>query len=425
MIKNLCIFEDDRYVKFLPLAYTRPVYDLRCGVFLLKDKILHELNPEHTIQHVRHYLVAIVKQWQPRMSVNTIDAETCLFVNGRVMVDDTFRGLLKNVGNRDVVMLVDDIVVLARVSGPTLAKIARNLEHPLTANDFDSLPKEQVQCNLFQYHWDLVHYNQQEIERDLAFLKRTDFVEKKKPDFSLYRGVHFINEENIFIDDGAVIKPGVVLDAEEGPILIGKDVKLFPNSTIIGPVSIGEKSMVKTGAFIYDATTIGPLCKVGGEIEASIIWGYSNKQHMGFLGHAYLGPWVNLGADTNNSDLKNNYGTVKVHVDGKDVDTGLQFVGLTMADHAKSGIDTMFNTGTVVGACCNIFGAGYQPKYVPSFTWGGTGEGMVTYQLEQSLKVAQRVMARRKVALTDVEANVLKKVFDITSMERRQNGIME
>jgi UDP-N-acetylglucosamine diphosphorylase/glucosamine-1-phosphate N-acetyltransferase len=159
------------------------------------------------------------------------------------------------------------------------------------------------------------------------------------------------------------------------------------------------------------------MCKVGGEVEGAIIHSFSNKQHDGFLGHAYLGMWVNLGADTNNSDLKNNYGTVKVVIDGTQVDTGSMFMGLVMGDHSKSSINSMFNTGTVVGVSSNVFGSGFPPKSVPSFAWGGS-EGMTTYEIERALDVARRVMGRRKVELTKAEEAVLRSVFEQTKNAR-------
>ena len=229
--------------------------------------------------------------------------------------------------------------------------------------------------------------------------------------------------EHVPEDTGAFIVSGAVLDASDGPIYIGRKVRIFPQSTIIGPVCVWDASWIKVGAQIYENTTIGPVCKVGGEVEESIIHGYSNKQHAGFLGHAYLGTWVNLGAGTNNSDLKNNYGTVKVTLGEKQIDTGLQFVGLTMGDHSKSAINSMFNTGTVVGVCSNIFGFGFPPKYVPSFSWGAAGETFTTYGIEKAIDVARRVMARRSIELTATEATLFRRVFDLTSDERRRRGM--
>jgi len=228
-----------------------------------------------------------------------------------------------------------------------------------------------------------------------------------------------VKKKNIFIGEGAKIKPGVVLDAEGGPIYIGKNVTVFPNAVIEGPAFVGNNSSIKIGAKIYENTSIGEVCKVGGEVEDSIIHSYSNKQHDGFLGHSYLGMWVNLGADTNNSDLKNNYGNVRVTINGEQVDSGSMFVGLTMGDHSKSAINTMFNSGTIVGVSSNIFGAGFHHKYIPSFSWGGS-ETMETYDVERSIDVAKRVMARRKIEMTGAEEKLFRTIFDLTKEERKK-----
>jgi UDP-N-acetylglucosamine diphosphorylase/glucosamine-1-phosphate N-acetyltransferase len=214
-----------------------------------------------------------------------------------------------------------------------------------------------------------------------------------------------------------------VLDAENGPIYIGKNVKILPNAVIEGPAYVGDGSLIKVSAKIYENTSIGPVCKVGGEVEASIIHAFSNKQHEGFIGHSYLGTWVNIGADTNNSDLKNDYGNVKVYVDGELIDSGSMFVGLIMGDHSKSGINLMFNTGTVVGVSCNIYGSGLPPKFVPSFSWGGAQDGFVTYRIDKAIEVARRVMARRNVQLTEIDEKLFRKIFELTEEERVKAGV--
>lgn len=196
--------------------------------------------------------------------------------------------------------------------------------------------------------------------------------------------------------------------------MIGNNVTVMPNAVIEGPCYIGDHSVIKAGAKIYESTSIGPVCKVGGEVEASIIHGYSNKQHDGFLGHSYIGEWCNLGADTNTSDLKNNYSSVKMNVNGKEVDTGSLFVGLMMGDHSKSGINTMFNTGTTVGVSSNIFGAGFPPKTIPSFAWVD-GQDVQGYRLDKAIEVAKIVMARRKVTMTDSYMALMKYIFEITA----------
>ncbi len=270
---------------------------------------------------------------------------------------------------------------------------------------------------MISYVWELVHRNSDVLTEECIGSGKLGTVEGK-----VYDGVSMLEGSNIYVAEGASVKPGAVLDAEGGPIFIDEGARVFPNAVIEGPAYIGRKSQIKVGAKIYEGTTIGEVSKVGGEVEESIIHSYSNKQHDGFLGHAYVGMWVNLGADTNNSDLKNNYGNVKVYVDGEEVDTGSMFVGLTIADHSKSGINTMFNTGTVVGVCCNVFGGGFPPKYIPSFSWGGA-EGLTIYRPDKGIEVAGRVMGRRDVILTEPVRKLLLKVFELTGEERERFGI--
>ena len=233
-----------------------------------------------------------------------------------------------------------------------------------------------------------------------------------------------LNKENIFVGTGATVKSGTTLDAEKGPIYIDKNVEIFPNVTIEGPVFIGANSKIKIGAKIYEGTSIGEMCKVGGEVEESIIHSYSNKQHDGFLGHAYLGMWVNLGADTNNSDLKNNYGNVKVSINGKEwINSNSTFVGAAIADHFKSAIGTMFNTGTVVGFASNIFYRTFPPKFIPSFFWGGEKEA-VTYVLEKAVDTAIKVMKRRKIEMSIAQRKLFETIFKLTEEERKNAGIL-
>jgi UDP-N-acetylglucosamine diphosphorylase/glucosamine-1-phosphate N-acetyltransferase len=197
---------------------------------------------------------------------------------------------------------------------------------------------------------------------------------------------------------------------------------VMPNAVITGPAFIGDYSIIKAGAKIYSGTSIGTRCKVGGEVEASIIQSYSNKQHDGYLGHSYIGSWVNIGADTNTSDLKNTYGNVNVYVNGESVNTGLQFVGLTMGDHAKTGINVMFDTGTVVGISSNVYGAALPPKFVPSFSWG-EGRSLTVYELDKAVETARRMMMRRDVDISPAYERLMRKLFDVTREERRKGGV--
>jgi UDP-N-acetylglucosamine diphosphorylase/glucosamine-1-phosphate N-acetyltransferase len=420
MASHICIFEDDRCTQFLPLVYFRPVYNLRCGITSLREKITRTYPKAAVSLHCREYLSDYIRLRNPGIPVNEIRADRCLFINGRVLADGSLAKKIPLSQKNDTLFVHGDQVVGAYLSEANLKRVKSKLNSVLSASDFDGVPKTEVDVDLVSYPWNLVHENGAQLKKDYDVMYSN--LKGKKIKGKVHKGVHFVGKD-IVIEEGASVKPGVVIDAEDGPVVIAKNAKVFPNATIIGPAYIGENSWVKVGAQIYENTTIGPVCKVGGEVEESIIHSYSNKQHAGFLGHSYIAPWVNLGADTNNSDLKNNYGNVKVFVNGEQIDTGLQFVGLTMGDHSKAAINSMFNTGTVVGVCSNIFGFGFPPKYVPSFSWGAAGETFTTFSIEKAIEVARRVMARRKIELTATEQKLFRKIFDLTSDERKKRGM--
>jgi len=417
MPTQLCIFEDRSVTNLHPLVYTRPVSDLRCGILTLGEKIAHAYGGLPQALQVRPYLSALAREQHPDLTVNGKLGDPCLFVNGRVLMDRAFRSAVTPDGP-DTLYLSGEVIVAARLSGRHVQAAGASATPFLDLGAFADINRRELPAQLIAYPWDLVAHNGKQIAADLEILSpRLATPQAGK----VYPGAHLIAPENIWIGEGSKIKPGVVLDAESGPIVIGRNVTVFPNATIEGPAAIGDTSRIKIGAKIYEGTTIGPLCKVGGEVEESIIHAASNKQHDGFLGHAYLGMWVNLGADTNNSDLKNNYGEVRVLINGRPVNSGSMFVGLTMGDHSKAGINTMFNTGTVVGVSSNVFGAGFPPKYVPSFSWGGA-EALTTYDPERALEVARRVMQRRDRVLSAAEEAVLREVFAMTAEERDRTG---
>lgn len=420
MVDSIVIIEGIYYSRLLPLVYFRPVYDLRCGILTLKEKIQRRYPEIPIALHCRSYLGDLVRRNNPNVFVNELptNVKSCLFINGRVIADENFRDNVP-VDGSDTLYVDGETIIAARVSGSNLDFLKKSMNDVFTISDFSGLLKKEIKVDYISYPWDLVKQNGKQLVSDFELL-----VDKNKPlqNGKIYEGAVLVNKENIYIAEGAKIKPNVVLDAEDGPIYIDENAKIFPNAVIIGPAYIGKNSMIKTGAKIYENTSIGEVCKVGGEVEDSIIHSYSNKQHDGFLGHAYLGSWVNLGADTNNSDLKNNYGSVKVVINDEQIDSGSMFVGLTMGDHSKSSINTMFNTGTVVGVSANVFGSGFPPKYVPSFTWGGS-DSLTSYALDRSIDVAKRVMERRKIAFTEIDERVFRKVFDLTKEERRRRGM--
>jgi UDP-N-acetylglucosamine diphosphorylase/glucosamine-1-phosphate N-acetyltransferase len=406
---NLCIFEDEYCNRFHPLTLTRPAFDLRCGISLLREKITRRFPDSCPHLFCRDYLAEVVREATPGVPVNQPPTENSLFINGRFILGEK----LPAPASQNLVWKKDGEVAATWISENRLASLVQIKNGVIPTSWFDGLPVEEIDGTFIRYPWDLVHHNSAQIRSDFAFFNRGGQILGK-----IYPNVTLLEEKNIYIAPGAKIKPGVVLDAEDGPIYIDQGATIMANACLQGPAFVGAKATIKMGAKIYEGTSIGEVCKVGGEVEESIIHSYSNKQHEGFIGHSYLGQWVNLGADSNNSDLKNNYSTVKIYVNGEMVDSGLLFVGLIMGDHAKCGINTMFNTGTVVGVMSNVFGAGYPDKFIPSFTWGGI-ESMETYEIDKALEVARRVMARRKMALSAAQEKMLRQVFEMTASERK------
>ena len=404
------LFEDEGTRNLHPLTLNRPVYDLRCGVRLLHEKARAAYPQAEFGYQSREVLCALVKQQKGVGKVNGGFGDRGLLLNGRVLWNAKLAKAIPLEGE-DRIYSCGNVMVAARLSGKSFASI--DWSKPIHASAFQGIPAGNVEADIISYPWDLIHHNPAQIKADTEALGCNGAKDGK-----VYEGVHLLAAERITIAAGASVKPGVVIDAEGGPVLIDEGAKIFPQAVIEGPCYIGKNSAIKIAAKIYEGTSIGEICKVGGEVEESIIHSYSNKQHEGFLGHAYLGMWVNLGADTNNSDLKNDYGTVRCMINGEEVDSGSQFVGATIGDHSKAGINTMFNTGTIVGICCNIFGSNFPPKYIPSFSWGGA-DAMMEYRFDKCMQVARRVMQRRKMELTDVEESVLRWVYDDTASERK------
>ncbi|MBV6445994.1 MAG: hypothetical protein LC102_09990 [Ignavibacteriales bacterium] len=419
---QICLFEDIYYDHFEPMILTRPTYNLFCGIHTLRDKIKRAYPGVDVTYHTRGYLKAFIGLKNSMFKVNTIESDECLFINGRVIAPPNLAEIIKIDAPGDRLYLNGDTIIAAKVSGKKLEDMKYALDDLITISNFDGIPSEQVDVKYATYIWDLIHNNAAEIENDFtAYMDTNGYAPKDRIRGKVYDGAYLIEKENIYIHETAKVMPGVVIDASEGPVFINSGSTIYPNAVIEGPVCIGKDTKVKPGAVLYQGVTVSKVCKVGGEIEGSIISPYTNKQHSGFMGHAYIGSWVNLGADTNNSDLKNNYGTVRISVSGELVDSGQQFLGLIMGDHSKSAINTMFNTGTVVGFSSNIFGSGFPNKYIPSFAWGGA-DMMTTYDIEKSLETAKRVVQRRNRVITEIEEQLFRKVFDLTHKQRRKLG---
>lgn len=418
MVSHVCLFEDSFSARLLPLVYFRPVYNLKSGILSLKEKVMRAFPRAAVSLHCRSYLAEYMRVRYPGVLVNELDRADHLLVNGRLLIDSGIAGILRSDSRSDCVYRRGDEIVAVRVRASNLHRATSLLNAPIAPDAFGEFASVEVDARLIRYPWELVQLNGKELEADARLLA----AGRKRARRKRLPGVQIIGTE-VAVEPGAEVLPGVVLDARNGPVHIARGARVLPNAVIMGPASIGEGSWVKAGALIYGNTSIGPACKVGGEVVESIFQGYSNKQHGGFLGHSYLGAWVNIGAGTTTSNLKTNYGPVRVTLGTEQIDTGLQFVGLIMGDHSKSAINSSFNTGTVVGVSSNIFGTGFPPKYVPSFSWGGAEETFTTFNVDKAIEVARRVMVRRAVQLTAQEEHLFRTIFELTSAERRRQGM--
>ena len=441
MRHQICIFEDPAFVDFFPLTLAQPVFDLRVGAGTLRSRW-----PSGGTKGValicRDYLADAVRLAVPGAAVNApFDADT-LFVNARWLCFAKESDALLSALGANTVALQAGSIVAARIDKSGSADFANHLRSHLTdAAVFEAcerlgsrataakepsphaagdVPPELARliaarawkkldardARLLAFPWQLIEHNAACIRDDFERAQATG----GKP--SLHPAVTIVAPERVVIGAQAALRPGVVIDASDGPVLIGEGARVMPNATIIGPVSIGSRSVVKAGARVLSGTSIGSTCKVGGEVDETIFADYSNKQHDGFLGHSYVGSWVNIGAATNNSDLKNNYGTVRMWSAGRARDTGRQFLGLVMGDHTKIGISAVFNTGTVVGFNCNLYSSEMPDAFVPSFSWGH-GREVAPYELAKAMQTAALAMQRRAVDFTDVHRRLFERVHDI------------
>ena len=413
MERPVVVFEDDCAGKLYPLTLTRPVFDLRCGILSLAEKIGRHLLASRRGPglrfHERAYLQSRDREEVTSYSDLARGRDAVTFVNARLVFrEEILRAIDLGWAGKYV---ASGVVAIANVPAERAGRFDRYLGRMIEDEAFADLPTRELAAVVVEYPWDLVRHNCEEIKRDFN-LAQGDTIRA-----GLFPGAHFINEGAIRVASEVGIGPGAVIDASEGPVNIERGANVMANASVRGPVHIGAGCVVRMGSSIYGGTTLGPVCKVGGEVAETIVQGYSNKQHGGFLGHSYVGEWVNIGAGTNTSDMKNNYSTVRVPIGGRVVDSGELFVGLFMGDHSKSGIGTIFNSGTAVGVCCNVFGADYPPKGIPSFVWGGSS-GFVEHKFEAAVETARRVVERRGRELGEGVEAVLQTVFEQTREER-------
>lgn len=424
---HLCLFEDDWTDHFRPLVDTRAVYDLRLGIRTLLETTREAFDEPPTVLHVRPPLAAVTAQAHTHLVNRVIEDVDVLFVNGRFVADEgpALERLRRAVRSREparAFVHADQLVAawIPAVDAALAERVASGA--PLTRDVFDDLPAEPLdEATLLGRLWHLLDALRPALTRDFrARTGRYNILEDiyDRPETTVHPRAVGVNPEQIYLAPGARVHAGAILNAEEGPVFIDRNARVLEQAVVRGPAYIGPKTQVKIGANL-EGCAIGPWCKVGGEVHDAVMHSLSNKAHAGFLGHAYLGRWCNLGADTNVSNLKNSYGPIDLYNVSSETfePTGRQFLGLFMGDHSKTAINTTLNTGTVVGTFCNLFGTGYPPRYVPPFTWGQPGD-YTTYRLDKALHVAETVMARRDTPFTEADRALLTHLFEATRGER-------
>lgn len=384
---NYILFDGTSHINLLPLTYTKPVADIRIGILTIREKWEKRLTTTTTTL-TEDYLQG---------KYPMVEMEENVMINASFIPNEGLVDIIMNLKENQMVFKDDEII----------AFFTKDTQEEINFDSYESISYEESVIQLKQT-WDIFKYNGEAIIADY------DLITKGRKSAPIPDSIHCINKEQIFLEEGVEIETGV-LNAKNGPIYLGKNTEIMEGSMIRGPFAMGEYSVVKMGAKIYGATSLGPKCKIGGEVNNAVLSGYCSKGHEGYLGNAVIGEWCNLGADTNNSNLKNNYSEVKLWNYKKKgfAKSGLQFCGLIMGDHSKCGINTMFNTGTVVGVSANIFGDGFPRNFIPSFSWGGAS-GFVTYKLNKVFETSQLVMQRRGINLDETEQAILEEIFNRT-----------
>ena len=380
---NYILFDGEHRDALLPFTYTRPVADIRIGILTIREK--WELSLGATTTTVTEDYLSD--------KYPMVEMEQNVMINASYLPSKVLVTQIKNLKENQAIY-----------DGDTMVAFFSLEDQEIDVNSLEVLQSEEPPLKV-ETTWDIFSKNGAAIQADF------NLITAERTSASIPEKTVAFNPEAIFIEEGAKL-PLCVLNATDGPIYIGKNSEIMEGSMVRGPFALCEGSTLKIGTKIYGPTTVGPHSKVGGEVNNSVFFGYANKAHDGFLGNSVIGEWCNLGADTNNSNLKNNYAEVRLwsYETENFAKTGLQFCGLMMGDHSKCGINTMFNTGTVVGVSANIFGSGFPRNFIPSFSWGGS-KGFTTYLTSKALEVAEVVMKRRGMEFTALESAILEHVF--------------
>lgn len=390
---NYILFDGPARNALLPFTFTRPVADILVGIMTIRQK--WEL-------HLGSTTTTLTEEYLSD-KYPMVELEGNVMINASFLPNAILAELVSNLEPNQAIFKKDEIIAFYT---------SENQEEV----DFDTyeIIEYNDDCITIENTWDIFSKN------DVAIREDFELLTQERRSQPIPKSVNVIAPENVFIEEGAKLEY-VTLNASSGPIYIGRDAEIMEGSVIRGPFALCDNAQVKMASKIYGATTVGPYSRVGGEVKSVVIFAYSNKGHDGFLGDSVLGEWCNIGADSNNSNLKNNYEEVRLwsyQTEGF-AKTGLQFCGLMMGDHSKCGINTMFNTGTVVGVSANIFGSGFPRNFVPSFSWGGAS-GFTTYLTKKAFETAKLVMSRRNIVFDETEAAILEHVFEITKKYRKE-----
>lgn len=388
---NYILFDENAVrTNLLPLTFLRPVADIRVGILTIREK-WEKMLKTATSTLTENYL---------SVKYPMVKSEENVLINGSVCPTEEIIQAVKNIKPHQTIVYNDTIIAL-HVTDEDLDGIGDSASDSIEDVNIHEAPLK------INNSWDIFAKNDHAIAHDFLLLTKGRKSQTPAPG-------NTIIGNNLFIEKGAKIEAATI-NTNTGPVYIGKDAEIMEGTVIRGPFALCDHAQIKMAAKIYGATTVGPYCRVGGEVNNSVLFGYSNKAHDGFLGHSVIAEWCNLGADTNTSNLKNTYDSVRLWHYGKQtfVNTNLQFCGLIMGDHSKCAINTMFNTGTVIGVNANVFGAGFQRNFIASFTWGGTG-GYTNYSIKKALEVAEIVFRRRHKTFDDTERELLTDVYNLT-----------
>ncbi|HHT03703.1 MAG TPA: glucose-1-phosphate thymidylyltransferase [Bacteroidales bacterium] len=387
------LFDDVSRKSLKPLTYIRPVCDIRIGILTIREKWEKYLG-EKTSTLTEEYLSS-------KYPIEFADSMT--LINGSVCPTPKLVEAIKNLSFNQVLICNDNIIAMTKTREDFLSESEDTLKV-----DYE---QDFIKVN---HLWDFSVHNERAINDDFELITKGRVSQKLSSTNTL------IGEENIFVEEGAYVECSC-LNASKGPIYIGKDAEIMEGCVVRGPFAMCENSVLKLNAKIYGPTTLGPYSKVGGELDHVVIFGYSNKAHDGFIGNSVIGEWCNIGADTNASNLKNTYEDVRIWDIEKHtfINSGQTFFGTIFGDHSKCGINVMFNTGTVVGISSNIYGAGYQRNFIPSFAWGGTNVGLKLYELDKALEVSEKMMARRNMVMTEDDKKILHHIFNQTLKNKK------